>query len=209
MEWTLVGIALGSLSTLLLVRWRRARRAALPPTPALLVFTPERIETAAQHLSMQLRDDSTTPAHLFPHHGVPDGTQWLQLLVSQPQLAHRLIHQVYLRAYTHGLAATETVTILSIVAYHAAHVVMTQHDPATLPQPQTWDTYPTQEQWDQIVHTDVQRATQLLGELELRAVQFGSLHVPVMLSESLRVGRRTIQTGYGRSSAEHDGTTSR
>jgi hypothetical protein len=207
MAWALVGMALGSLSTLLLVRWRRARRSALPPTPAPLFFTPERIAVAAQHLSMQLRDDSTTPAHELPHHGVPDGFQWMQLLVSQPQLAHRLIHQLYLRAYTHGLAATETVTILSIVAYHAAHVVMTQRDPATLPQPQTWDTYPTPDQWEQIVHTDAHRAAQLVGELELRAAQFGSLHAPIMLSESIKVGSRMIHNG--RSSGEDDGNTSR
>jgi len=143
------------------------------------------------------------------HHGVPDGFQWMQLLVSQPQLAHSLIHQLYLRVYRHGLAAAETTTIMSIVAYHAAHIVMTQRDPAALPQPQIWDTYPTPEQWGQIITRDVHRATQLLSALQLREAHFGSLYAPVMLRESIRVGHQMIHTGSGRSAGANDETTVR
>lgn len=192
MVWEFIWMAIGSIGTILLISWRRSSRSGLPPTPALQFFTPERIEAEAQQLSSKMGDKPSYPPNMLPHDGVPDGFQWIHLLVSQPQLAHNLIHQLYLRVYRHGFAMVEVATINSIVAYHAAHVIITQHDPATLPQPRIWDIYPTQAQWEEIVHTDVERARRLLHDLDLHAARFG-MNVPVMLSESIGVGLRTIQ----------------
>ncbi|GAA5527604.1 hypothetical protein [Herpetosiphon gulosus] len=197
MAWELIWMAIGSIGTILLIWWRRSSRSGLPPTPAPQFFTLEHIEAEAQQLSSKMGDNPNFPSNMLPHDGVPDGSQWMQLLVSQPQLAHSLIHQLYLRVYRHGFAMAEIATLRSIVAYHAAHVVITQHDPATLPQPRIWDIYPTQAQWEEIVHMDAERACRLLHDLHLRAAQFG-LNVPVMLSESIRVGIRTIQNNHMR-----------
>lgn len=192
MVWQLIWMAIGSICTILLIGWRRSSRSGLPPTSVPQFFTPERIEAEVQQLSRKMGDDPNYPPNMLPHDGVPDGSQWIQLLVSQPQLAHSLIHQLYLHVYRHGFAMVEVAMINSIVAYHAAHVVITQHDPATLPQPRIWDIYLTQAQWEEIVHTDVERARRLWHDLDLRAARFG-MNVPVMLSESIRVGVRTIQ----------------